>query len=271
LVGSDISGVADVTFVRHTLYALIAGAGCSHGLKGTVNSILRVNPNGGTSQFADLSAFLAINQVANPDLADFEPDGTWYSMVRAGHGFYAVEPNHQELDRISGDGTVSRVIDFSKDFPGNTNWKGPTAMVRHGDSLYIGTLAPFPPVGPAAALVFKVDPETGRYTVFASHLKTVVGLAFDREGALYVLETTTASFVPPGAPGPAPAPNAGQIVKISGQHRTTIATGLSFPTAMTFGPDGNLYVSNKGFGPEPGEIVKVAVHAEGEDNDDSDE
>jgi hypothetical protein len=28
----------------------------------------------------------------------------------------------------------------------------------------------------------------------------------------------------------------------------TIASGLTFPTAMTFGPDGNLYVSNNGFG-----------------------
>lgn len=30
--------------------------------------------------------------------------------------------------------------------------------------------------------------------------------------------------------------------------RTTIISGLSLPTAMTFGPDGALYVSNAGFG-----------------------
>jgi hypothetical protein len=32
-------------------------------------------------------------------------------------------------------------------------------------------------------------------------------------------------------------------------NKTTIATGLSLPTGMTMGPDGNLYVSNWGFSP----------------------
>jgi hypothetical protein len=64
-------------------------------------------------------------------------------MIRWGNTLYAVEPNHQELDRIGSDGAVSRVVDFSRTFPGNTDWRGPTAMVRHGDSFYIGTLTPF--------------------------------------------------------------------------------------------------------------------------------
>jgi len=50
---------------------------------------------------------------------------------------------------------------------------------------------------------------------------------------------------------------------IDGKHRyTEIATGLKLPTAMTFGRDGNLYVSTWGFGPPPvgmGTIVKVTV------------
>ena len=42
---------------------------------------------------------------------------------------------------------------------------------------------------------------------------------------------------------------------------TTSATGLSFPPAMTFGPDGKLYVSNLGFGapPRAGEILQMNV------------
>jgi len=34
---------------------------------------------------------------------------------------------------------------------------------------------------------------------------------------------------------------------------------LMFPTGMTFGPDGALYISNTGFGPPTGEILKVAL------------
>jgi len=77
-----------------------------------------VHGDGSVSTVANLSAFLAAHPVANPDKADFEPDGTWYSFVTAGRDFYAVEPNHQELDKITGDGHVSRVADFSKFFPG---------------------------------------------------------------------------------------------------------------------------------------------------------
>jgi hypothetical protein len=42
-----------------------------------------------------------------------------------------------------------------------------------------------------------------------------------------------------------------------------IATGLTFPTGMDFGPDGKLYVSNFGFGLPPGmgQVVRVDVNA----------
>lgn len=45
-LGSLVSGVADVAFIGHKLYALLAGAGCSHGLKNTVNGLIRVHRNG---------------------------------------------------------------------------------------------------------------------------------------------------------------------------------------------------------------------------------
>jgi len=251
--GSLVSGVADVAFVpMGKLFALISGAGCSHGLKGTSNEIAQVRRDGSITTVANLSAFLKAHPVANPDKADFEPDGTWYNFVTAGRAFYAVEPNHQELDKIASDGHVSRVIDFSKFFPGNTDWRGPTAMTSRGGLLYIGTLTPFP-VKVGAAEVFQVNPRTGRFSVFASHLTTVLGLAFGRDGALYVLEMSVKSG------GPAPA--TGEVVRIQGNHQTLIASGLNFPTGMAFGPDGNLYVSVNGFGAQPGagQVVRIAV------------
>ena len=251
--GSLVSGVADVAFGSGgKLFALISGAGCSHGLKGTSNEIAQVRRDGSITTVANLSAFLKAHPVANPDKADFEPDGTWYNFVTAGRAFYAVEPNHQELDKIAGNGHVSRVIDFSKFFPGNTDWRGPTAMTSRGGLLYIGTLTPFP-VKVGAAEVFQVNPSTGRFSVFASHLTTVLGLAFGRDGALYVLEMSVKSG------GPAPA--TGEVVRIQGNHQTLIASGLNFPTGMAFGPDGNLYVSVNGFGAQPGagQVVRIAV------------
>jgi hypothetical protein len=220
---------------------------------GTSNEIVQVRRNGSVTTVANLSAFLKTHPVANPDKADFEPDGTWYNFVTAGHGFYVVEPNHQEPDKIAGDGHVSRVIDFSKFFPGNTDWRGPTAMTSRGGLLYIGTLTPFP-VKVGEAEVFRVNPRTGRFSVFASHLTTILGLAIGRDGALYVLEMSVKSG------GSAPA--TGEVLRIQGSHQTLIASGLNFPTGMAFGPGGNLYVSVNGFGAPPGagRVVNIGVN-----------
>jgi len=237
---------------------MISGAGCSHGLAGTNNAIVRVNPDGSTTQVANLSQFLMTHPVANPEPSvppgDFEPDGTWYGMAAKGNALYAIEPNHQEMDRIqTANGHISRVVDFSKTFVAPADWRGPTAITRDGGSFYVGTLTPFPPVVPGNAQVFKVNPG-GHFTLFAGRLTTVLGLAVDSSDRLYVLEMSDAAGFP--------TPGAGDIVRINTDgSRQTIASGLDLPTAMTIGPDGNLYVSDKGFGfpPGQGEIVKVTL------------
>ena len=248
--GSLTSGVADVAFIGDRLYALLAGAGCSHGLPGTTNEILRVNPSGTTTEIADLSAFQKAHPVANSEADDFEPDGTWYSMVAVRGDLYAVEPNHGEVDRISPEtGEIERVVDVSA----SQGHIVPTSIAYHGN-FFFGNLGTFP-VTPGTEKVLKLTP-SGELKLWASGLTTVLGLAFDHQGRLYVLESMTAA----GFPGPAEL-GTGTIVRInhSGQAET-IATGLSFPTAMTFGPDGALYVSNLGFaGPGAGQILRVAV------------
>jgi hypothetical protein len=259
-IGGDISGVADIAFVNGNLYAMISGAGCSHALAGTNNAIVRVNADGTTTQITNLSEFLMSHPVANPEPStppgDFEPEGSWYGMVSKGNDLYALEPNHQEMDRIeTSNGNISRVVDFSKTFPAPQDWRGPTAITRNDGTLYVGTLMPFPIV-PGSAQVFRVTPG-GEFELFAGGLTTVLGLAVDSSNRVYVLEMSVLT----GSPY-FPTPFTGQIVRINSDGSpTTITTGLNFPTAMTMGPDGNLYVSNNGFGfpPGTGQIVKVTV------------
>ena len=61
-----VSGVSDVAFIGNTLYGLLTGAGCSHGLAGTENGVIRVNADGTTELIADLSAFLKANPEPTP-------------------------------------------------------------------------------------------------------------------------------------------------------------------------------------------------------------
>src|SRR5437016_1217441 len=80
--GSGKEGVESLAFIGNTLYALLAGGGCSHGNPDVPNGILRVNRTQGTWRLiANLSHFIQTHPVKHPEPDDFEPDGTWYSMV----------------------------------------------------------------------------------------------------------------------------------------------------------------------------------------------
>ena len=242
--GSGISGVADIAFVGNTLYALTAAGGCSHGNPGTYNGVFKVSATGQITPVANLSAFQMAHPTAVVQPRDFEPDGTWYSMIAVRGALYALEPNHGELDKITTSGEISRVADISA----SQGHIVPTALAFHGN-FYVGNLDTFPIPG-GASKILKITPD-GYVTRRASGLDTVVGLAFDNRDRMYVLELTA------GAPGP--APGHGDIVRIdpSGK-KTVILSGLDLPSAMTMGPDGALYVSDWGVGPPGfGKIIKV--------------
>jgi hypothetical protein len=247
-LGSLVSGVADVAFVGKTLYAVLAGAGCSHGVRGIPNGVIRVK-DGQWTMIANLSRFQRRNPVANPEPADFEPDGTWYSLIANAGELYAVEPNHGEVVKVSMDGAIRRVIDISAS-------KGhvvPTAIAFNRGKFYVGNLYLFPQ-DKGVARVWTLTPE-GHIAFHTGGFNMVTGLAFDDRNRMYVLEAS--------AP-PAPAPGTGRIVRVDpdGHGRVVIADGLFLPTAMTMGPDGNLYVSNVGFGPPPvglGEVLKIEL------------
>ena len=248
-MGSFVSGVADVAFIGNKLYALLAGAGCSHGLKNTVNGVIRVHRDGSFKLIADLSEFVHTHPVENPEPADFEPDGTWYSMVAVGNAFYALEPNHGELDKITKQGGVSRVVDISA----SQGHIVPTAITHLFDGIFlISNLNTFPVV-PGSSSLFAAS-KRGSFAKLTSGFTTVLGLAV-HNGKLYVLETSNVLN--------GPAPGTGDIVSIDlFGNKKTVVSGLDFPTGMIFGRDGNLYVSNKGFGfgPGDGEILKVQLH-----------
>lgn len=244
------SGVADVAFVGDTMYGILAGAGCSHGVPSVPNGVIRVNPDRSWTVIANLAAYQQAHPVANPTDAingDFEPDGTWYSMIAVRGDLYAVEPNHGEMDKITTDGKISRVIDMSAVYGHIV----PTSVTYQGN-FYVGNLDRFG-IPSGSSKVYKITP-SGQTKVDASGFSVVTGVVFDARARMYVLEASTDSE---GLSTP------GQIVRVDPSgHQAVIVTGLTTPTAMTMGPDGALYVSNVGFGPPPvglGQIVKVEL------------
>jgi hypothetical protein len=251
--GGLVSGVADVAFVGDTMYAVLAGAGCSHGVPEYPNAMIRINPDRTWTSIADLSAWLRAHPVAHPTdpvTGDFEPDGTFYSVIAVGSDLYTVEPNQGELLKVTTSGAITRVIDTSAAF----GHVVPTVVAYHGN-FYISNLGVFPQdVG--SSTIWKVTP-SGNVKVDTTGFDMVLGLVFDNRARMYVLEMSAQSQFP--------TPFAGRVTRVDPSGKKTViadgADGLFFPTGIAIGPDGNLYVSNMGFGlgEGTGTIAKIEL------------
>ena len=127
----------------------------------------------------------------------------------------AVEPNHGELDKITPGAGVSRVVDISA----SQGHIVPTAVVFHNGNFYVGNLNTFPIVQ-GSSKVLEIT-ATGQITVLRGNLTTILGLAFDSAGRLYVLENTT------GNGNQFPTPGTGKVIRIDPSgNRTLIASEL---------------------------------------------
>lgn len=250
ITGSGNQGVADVEFIGSNMYAILAGSGCSHAVPNVPNAVIRIHSDNTWNIVADYSQFLMDNPVEFPNAGDFEPDGTPYSMIHVGQNLYIIEPNHGELDVLLPDNTFHRIVDFSA----KLGHIVPTCITYHQGNFYVGNLQTFPIVQGKSS-IYKVTP-SGDVSTFATGFTTVLGVAFDNQNRLYVLENTVGSADL--------APGKGDVVRVDPSGRKQVMTsGLNFPTAMTFGPDGKLYVSEWGLGPAGmGQIVQLSFACE---------
>jgi hypothetical protein len=260
LVGGDKQGASAVAMIGQRLYTLISGAGCSHGHAEAVNGIFETGA-AGVTPIADLSAWLLANPGAKgaevPRAADYEPDGTWFSMIPHRGRLFVVEPNHGLLVSVHprrGDIRLEEdLFDRIGDFT-------PTAIASSRDDLYIGTLGQiafvpgiFPPVPDLDAsfegAVYRLSP-TGAIAAVADGLKAVVGMAFDKHHRLYVLQS------------PIFVPGTGSLVRIAEDGTVEpVLTDLVFPASLVRGRDGAFYLTQCGFhcAPGAGEVLRVVV------------
>jgi hypothetical protein len=244
LIGGDRLGVSALAFRGQRLYAMVNGGGCSQGHPSEPNGLYQVFANGSFVPRVDLGAVLRSAPDSKPPTdGDFEPDGVWFNLVRAFGAFYATEPNHGLLMRIDDHGNVSRVVDLlgavrEQDGDGDYTY---SALVRHRSHFYVATLGRIDL--DFAGAIYRVARDGSEVRRVATGLHGVLGLAFDRRGRMYALETTASGVVPPLSD-----PTAGRLVRVEQDGSLTpLLTGLAFPTSLVAGRDGAFYLSNCGY------------------------
>jgi hypothetical protein len=262
----DYSSVADIAWLNGNFYALLAGGGCSHGSVDVPNSVVSVNPKTGSWKvIANLSGFMATHPVKFPNAGDFEPDGDFYSMTVYNNRLYAVEANRGQILSVGTDGSIGSVMDVSY----TQGHIVPTSITARNGQLYIGNLNIFP-IAPQSSRILTIGfPQCGQVSApglddvgqmnklhvlnSKAGFTTIVGSEFGPDGLLYVLELSDAAGYPSGGMG--------KVVRVKADGSIeTVASGLTVPTAMTFGPDEKLYVSNLGAAPPgAGQIVQIDI------------
>jgi hypothetical protein len=264
----DTFGIADVAFLDGTLYALVAGGGCSHGNPNLPNGIVKVNlKNGSWNYITDLGLFYLEHPAAYTDADDFEADGVPYALLPYKDSLLTVEANHGQITKTTADGKTTLVSDLSL----SQGHIVPTSIATDNGNLYVGNLGLFPVLTQRERVItlskdlqfFDTTPgletkakDLDKFRVASSlaGFTTIISLKFGPDGLLYALEITPV----PGYPTPAPV---GMVVRLSGNGTIEpVIAGLTFPTGMAFGPDNALYVSNFGDGPAgQGEVLRFVL------------
>src|SRR6185437_12305496 len=104
---------------------------------------------------------------------DFEPDGTWYSMVARGDRLAAVEPNHGEVDVVTPrTGAIGRLVDISA----SQGHIVPTSLVRADGGFLFANLGLFEPNSPVPTGVRRMS-NRGSVSPVAGGLTAVTGVA----------------------------------------------------------------------------------------------
>jgi hypothetical protein len=241
-------------------------------------TLVHVPPSGQWRVVADLAQF---EMDHNPD--NGAPDSDPFGLLLEPNGAVVADAGANDLVRIDANGEISVLATFPSRSSTPPRPSGvianpptfsdavPTTVVKGPDgAYYIGELVGMP-FKDGRANIYRLDPETDTLPhvfttaeAFLTGFKTIIDMAFDETGTLYVLQYATS--VPPattGMGGPGllirivPDKSQGDI---AAQYRlgvrTTVLSGLPTPTSVVVGPDGELYLSIRGVTNGGGEVIR---------------
>ncbi|MBD2776263.1 ScyD/ScyE family protein [Iningainema tapete] len=280
--GEQGAGPADIKFDdKGNAYLLIGFAGDPNN-RDTVlkepgmGQLYKVDLNTGSlTTLADFAAYEAKNNVDGTDLTSnpyaFRIQGDTAYVIDAGaNTISSVDLNGGGIKNVSAfplnplsPNAELPNLDSLGDIvfePSQQSVPAAIAFAPDG-TLTVGEYTAFPyPV--AVARLFSVDPNTLQPQVIADGFTEVTGVAYDPDGNLYVLQHMNQQEwkATEQGTGNIIGDISGSIIKVSQDGtRETIwsGNGLEAASELIFGPDGNLYTSNRSRYSDSGAILKL--------------
>ena len=149
---------------------------------------------------------------------------------------------------VEANGDVSTLAIFPARAQGRSTDAVPTSVAVGPDGAYYVSELSGVPFSTGAANIYRVVPGQAP-TVAWSGFTTVIDMAFDPDGNLYVLEHST---------GPVFFALPGRLLKVAPDGtRTVVIDGLDRPSSVALGPDGAIYISNHGTSVGIGEVLRI--------------
>ena len=246
--GGEALGGSRLVMVDDIIYATV-GQGVGNPEKDTLanfGGVVKIE-NGEATLVASTWDFERTNNPDDTSLYDSHP----YGLTLGPDGYlYVADAGANDILRVdpeSGEVQLVAVLDpLPGVFPDDTRDGAllmdpvPTAIDFDSGNIYVSYLAgaPFIP-GTAGVKVIGAD---GQVTDFATGLTMLTDLRRGPDGHLYGVQF--AIFSESG-----PEPDSGSVVRIRGdQAYDIVVDGLSYPTALTFNDEGDMFVSINGVG-----------------------
>lgn len=262
--GGDTAGINDIAFdSTGKAYAIIGLAGNP----ANRDNILGIPDFGNLIAIDDFDGRASWTRLA--DLAAYEgeynPDGTdiisnIYNFSIQGDTAKVIDSGSNDLFSIGLDGSgltlesvfPERLVINPLSGENILMQSVPTAIAKGLDgAYYVGELTGFPfPQGEAR--IYRLNPSNNQPEVYAEGFTSIIDLAFGADESLYVLQYANDTL----------SSGNGSLIRITPDGTRTILASeqLVTPTALTLGPDGAVYISNKGFTAGEGEILRIETN-----------
>lgn len=243
--GVEMLGAAGVAILDGQLYEVAAG---HISVSPAVN---RVAPDGTLTKVADIGKWNDAHPPP-PGNGDAVPKGNPFDMVAWQGKLWVSDGNYNEVLKVDPHTGKIELV-YREDDPVTVG------MTVGPDGIYIAQYGPAPYL-PGTARIDKITADGKVHHGVVKGLQTAIDVAFGQDGTMYVLEYAQ-KF---SAQKLRYIEYTGQLLRIGkdgSQH--PIVTKLMFPTSVTTGPDGALYVDNYGNEANKGEgqILRVVPGA----------